>query len=167
MLFFKRSLKKKILATDGYVEEPLETRIHIGRPSGQQCRTKYICCVFYFSGSFTEVHTGWFRKPSKSTWDTFAEFVLFRGGRRPVRRKEKSLWDTKQTLKSHRNAKWNRSPRSQQKQVLMTNIWNSTESTKQSSTTICWKNLTKKMVNWFWLPLSTRHRPVKERLQQL
>ena len=48
MLFFKRSLKKKILATDGYVEEPQETRIHIGRPSVlyQSALTTYVNQVF-------------------------------------------------------------------------------------------------------------------------
>ncbi len=50
MLSFKRSLKKKILATDGYVEEPLETRIHMADRLGSNVETKYICCVFLFTG---------------------------------------------------------------------------------------------------------------------
>ena len=49
MLFFKRSLKKKILATDGYVEEPQETRIILADRLGSNVEHDYICCVFLFT----------------------------------------------------------------------------------------------------------------------
>ena len=44
---------------------------------------------------------------------------------------EKQLWDSNQTLKLHRNARCFQLLRSQRKQVLTTNIWSSTENTKQ------------------------------------
>ena len=51
-------------------------------------------------------------------------------------KKEVIQWDSKLTLRSHRNAPCSRSLRSQKKQGLMTNTWSSTESTKQKSITI-------------------------------
>ena len=60
---------------------------------------------------------------------------------------EKQLWDSNQTLKLHRNAKCFQLLRSQRKQVLTTNIWSSTENTKQKSTTIFWKKVIRRTEN--------------------
>lgn len=65
MLFFKRSLKKKILATDGYVEEPLETRIHMADRLGSNVERNTFAAFFIFqdhSPKYTPGDSGSLRK---------------------------------------------------------------------------------------------------------